>query len=276
MGSLLTAILSIVFFPITLLGSWITVHPQEEKVVLFWGKLDRVLKSPGLYFYLLFGRRVIPVTTKQQAIELHKTTVADANANPIIVAGICTFRVVDSEKAALQVEDYQSFVKSQAVAVLKQVASKYPYESPDGHGLKDEAQAVSREMVQVMSAKVASAGVEVISFELSDLSYAPEIAQAMLVRQQAQALVGARRIIVEGAVEIVKGAIEHLEQAGIPIDKGHQSRVVGNLLAIICGEAKVQPTYDIQNNESDRSNEQLAAVIQRLEGIQKALTAKNG
>jgi hypothetical protein len=162
------------------------------------------------------------------------------------------------------------------VAVLKQVASKYPYEAPDGHGLKDEAEAIGREMVQALSAKVAAAGVEVISFELSDLSYAPEIAQAMLVRQQAEALVGARKIIVEGAVEIVRGAIEHLEAAGIPIDPAHQSRVVGNLLAIICGEAKVQPTFDIQNHEGEETAKKLQEMVGHLESISKAMTASKG
>lgn len=275
-AQLLSLLLAVVFLPITLLGSWFVVHPQQEVVVLFWGRLSRVAREPGLYFQNVFGRKLIKVTTKQQAIELHKTTVADANANPIIVAGICTFRVVDSAKAALGVEDYQSFVKSQAVAVLKQVASKYPYESPDRHSLKDEAAKVGGEMVQALSAKVAAAGVEVISFELSDLSYAPEIAQAMLVRQQAQALVDARKIIVTGAVEIVSGAVTLLAEQGIPLESTHQSRVVGNLLAIICGDAKVQPTYDIQGHETDRSNEHLEAMGKTLEAIKKTMEAKAG
>ncbi|MCU0963050.1 MAG: SPFH domain-containing protein [Pirellulaceae bacterium] len=169
MPTLLSWVLGIVFFPITLLASWVVVHPQEEKIVLFWGKLARVLKSPGLSFINLFGRKVITISTKQQAVEINKTTVADANANPIIVAGICTFRVVDSVKAALHVEDYLGFVRSQAAAVLKQVASKYPYESTEGHGLKDEAAKIGQEMVSVLARKVESAGVEVIAYELSDL-----------------------------------------------------------------------------------------------------------
>lgn len=271
MAVALSWILGILFFPITLLGSWVVVHPQEEKVILIWGHLWRVLKRPGLSFVNLFGRKAITITTKQQALEIHRTTVADANANPIVIAGICTFRVIDSTKAALHVEDYLGFVRSQAVAVLKQVASKYPYESPDGHGLKDEAAKISGEMVGALARKVAPAGVEVIAYELSDLSYSPEIAQAMLVRQQAEALVGARKIIVEGAVEIVKGAITHLEERGIPIDPGHQSRVVGNLLAIICGDAKVQPTYEIQDYDAPKTTEQLTKALEHLAGIEKLL-----
>lgn len=276
MPILLSWIFGILFFPITLLGSWVIVHPQEEKIVLVWGRLWKVLSRPGLYFVNVFGRKVITITTKQQAIEIHRTTVADANANPIIIAGICTFRVVDSVKAALQVEDYLAFVRSQAVAVLKQVASKYPYESADGHGLKDEAAKISGEMVGALARKVSAAGVEVIAYELSDLSYAPEIAQAMLVRQQAEALVGARKIIVEGAVEIVRGAICHLQAAGIPIEASHQSRVVGNLLAIICGDAKVQPTYEIQDYDSEKTTDQLAKALEHLAGIEKLLKTQQG
>ena len=122
MEMLLSQILGIIFFPITLLGSWVVVHPQEEKLILMWGNLDRIIKKPCLMFVNLFGRKVITISTKQQTIEIPKSVVADANANPIITAAICTFEVVDSEKAALEVEEYLSFVKSQAIAVLKQVA----------------------------------------------------------------------------------------------------------------------------------------------------------
>jgi regulator of protease activity HflC (stomatin/prohibitin superfamily) len=254
MESLLSLVLGVFFFPITLLASWVVVGPQEVKIILFWGKLQKVLTQSGLSFINLWGRRVISVSTKRQAIELHKTTVADANGNPIIIAGVCTYQVVDAVKAALNVENYQDYVRTQAMAVLKQVASKHPYESPDGHCLKSEANIVGQEMVAAMQSKVDSAGIEVISFELSDLSYSPEIAQAMLVRQQAQALIGARKIVVEGAVEIANDAMKHLLDRGFEMSHDRQASIVGNLLAIICGEAKVQPTYAIQDNHGDNTD----------------------
>lgn len=278
-SDMLSLILGIVFWPLTLLGSWVVVHPQEEKVILIWGKLRKILKKPGLLFINMWGRKAITISTKRQAIEIHRTTVADANANPIVIAGICTFRVVDSVKAALHVEDYHEFVKSQAVAVLKQVASKYPYSSQDGHCLKDEVGKIAQEMVSVLSEKVAPAGVEILSYELSDLSYSPEIAQAMLVRQQAQALVDARKIVVEGAVEIVNDAMHHLSQRGIKIDETHQSKVVGNLLAIICGDAKVQPTYAVQDYESDVNTQELkkiGEVLERIEKLTKQTPGRSG
>lgn len=154
------------------------------------------------------------------------------------------------------------------MAVLKQVASKHPYESPDGHCLKSEANIVGQEMVTAMQAKVESAGVQVVSFELSDLSYSPEIAQSMLVRQQAQALIGARKIVVEGAVEIANDAMKHLLDRGFQLTEDHQARIVGNLLAIICGEAKVQPTYAIQDSDHSADTELLRRISASLADIQ--------
>ncbi|HEX2751220.1 MAG TPA: SPFH domain-containing protein [Verrucomicrobiales bacterium] len=248
MGSLLSLILGILFFPFTLLGSWVVISPQEEKLVLIWGSLRKVLRKQGLSFINMWGRRLITISTKRQSMEIHKTTVADHNGNPIIIAAVCTYEVVDSTKAALSVESYESFIRTQAVAVLKQVGSKYPYESPDGHCLKSEAAVIAQEMVGVLQQKVDIAGVRVLSFELSDLSYAPEIAQSMLVRQQAQALISARQIVVEGAVSIVHDAMTLLTEKGVALDTADRARITGNLLAIICGEAKVQPTYSIQDS----------------------------
>lgn len=233
----------------TALFSLVIVHPQEEKVIIYWGKFSELLTEPGLYVRNIWGRQVHTVTIKRQTLELPRTTVADGNGNPIIIAAVVTYRYVNSKKVALDVEDAHGFVKTQAMAVLKQVASKYPYESANGHSLKAEAQAIGGEMVASLQTKVDDAGTEVSAFELSDLSYAPEIAQSMLVRQQAQALVDARKIVVEGAVEIVYEAIHQLEAKGLGLGEGERSRLVSNLLTVICGEAKVQPTYPIHSGQ---------------------------
>lgn len=231
----------------SLIFSLMIIHPQEEKVILYWGKFSELLTEPGLYVRNIWGRKVHTVSVKRQTLELPRTTVADGNGNPILIAAVVTYRYVDSRKVALDIEDAHGFVKTQAMAVLKQVASKYPYESHDGHSLKAEAQAIGAEMVALLQVKVNAAGTEVLSFELSDLSYAPEIAQSMLVRQQAQALVDARKIVVEGAVEIVYEAVHQLEAKGLGLDQSERSRLVANLLTVICGEAKVQPTYPIHS-----------------------------
>jgi regulator of protease activity HflC (stomatin/prohibitin superfamily) len=100
MEKYLTLVLSVCLFPFTLLGSWLVVHPQEEVVVLEWGKLSKIVRTPGLSWVNMWGRKIIKISTKQQAIEVHRTVVADGNGNPIVVAAVVTFRFVDSRKAA--------------------------------------------------------------------------------------------------------------------------------------------------------------------------------
>jgi hypothetical protein len=143
------------------------------------------------------------------------------------------------------------------MAVLKQVASRYPYESAThATSLKSETAVIAGEMREILQSKVQVAGAEVVSFELSDLSYAPEIARAMLVRQQAQALVDARKVIVEGAVEIVDHAIALLREKGHRMQPTEQERLVSNLLLVICGESHVQPTVSVQGGDHRDASEE--------------------
>jgi regulator of protease activity HflC (stomatin/prohibitin superfamily) len=271
---LLTLALSVLLFPVTLLASWLVVHPQEEVVVLNWGTLTKIVTSPGLSWVNVWGRKLIRISTKQQAIEVNRTVVADGNGNPIVVAAVVTFRFVDSKKAALEVQDAPSFVKTQAMAVLKQVASRYPYESASHQvSLKSETGVIGQEMRDLLQSKVRPAGAEVAAFELSDLSYAPEIAQSMLVRQQAQALVDARKVIVDGAVQIVHHAVELLGENGHKLSAGEEARLVSNLLIVICGESHVQPTYAIQSGEGrDHGGDDRMSTL--LEAIVKNTTPK--
>ncbi|HLF92925.1 MAG TPA: SPFH domain-containing protein [Planctomycetota bacterium] len=273
MERLLSTAFGIVFFPITLIASWVVVHPQEEVIVLIWGRFWKVLDRPGLSWINVFGRKLIRISRRQQTIELPKNTVADGNGNPIIVSGIVTFAFSDSRKAGLEVENAHEFVRTQAMAVLKQVASKYPYESRDGASLKSEAAKIGIEMVETLQKKIDPAGAKAISFELSDLSYAPEIAQSMLIRQQAGALVDARKIIVEGAVEIVHEAVQLLQKRDLALTGENRERLVTNLLTVICGEAKVQPTVSIGGSEK---REDLAPVLEKMVQRLEKLPVANG
>lgn len=272
MSHLLSWILGIVFFPVTVLASWVVVHPQEEAVVMVWGKLRGVIDKPGLYWVNLWGRKVVKISTKKQAVDIPRSVVADGNGNPIVVAGVVTYRFVDTQKAALEVEEAPGFVKTQALAVLKQLCSRYPYESREGESLKSEAQEIGVEMVRLLQGKVAAAGAEVQSFELSDLTYAPEIAGAMLVRQQAQALVDARKTIVEGAVDIVHEAVEMLEARGLGIPKAEQPRMVSNLLVVICGDSHVQPTLPVGGGHGSDEEQNHGRLEHLLEQIAKNTT----
>jgi regulator of protease activity HflC (stomatin/prohibitin superfamily) len=256
---------------VTLLGSWVIVHPFEEVVVVSWGRLAGVIRQPGLHWATIWGRRLQRVRTAQQTIVLPKNTVADGNGNPIVVSGIVTFAFQDAAKAALEVRDAHDFVRSQAQAVLKQIASRYPYEARssggdavEGHSLKTEAGLIGPELVRTLQAKVAPAGAKVASFELSDLAYAPEIAPSMLIRQQAQALVDARKTIVEGAVEIVREAVELLDRKGLGVAGPERARLVTNLLTVICGEAKVQPVVSVSTNDRESQGDATARAVEDL------------
>ncbi len=276
MEIVLTTILSILFFPVTLLASWLVVSPQQEVVLLRWGKFSKLVRDPGLSWVNVWGRKGIRISTKQQEIVVHRTVVADGNGNPIVVAAVVTFRFVDSKRAALDVEDAPGFVRTQAMAVLKQVASRYPYESATHEvSLKSETAGIAKEMREILQSKVVAAGAEVASFELSDLSYAPEIARSMLVRQQAQALVDARKVIVDGAVQIVHHAIELLGENGHKLQPSEEARLVSNLLVVICGESHVQPTVSMQSGDQrDAGGDDKMRSL--LETIAKNTTPKTG
>jgi len=230
------------------LTSAFILKPKEEIIIQFWGKLHKVYKTPGVHWYNTFGRTLIRISTKTQTLDIKKTTVVDANGNPIIVSGIVTFVIVDSIKAAFGVTNVGNFMERQATATMKKVCSRYPYESKDGVSLHTEADQVSKEMVDALQQKAATCGIKVLSYELADLQYAPEIAQGMLVRQQAQALLDARKVVVEGAVSIVTDAAHKLGQSGITLSREEEARMVSNMLTVICSDAKVQSTFSISEN----------------------------
>eukprot|EP01043_Picozoa_sp_COSAG02_P010359 COSAG02_NODE_363_length_23785_cov_21.830828_4_plen_394_part_00 len=243
---------SILCFPIWPLA-WldacccIPVNEREEQVLLVFGEYYSTLRSPGMHYVNPMGLEKRVVSTKRQNMDIGSATqsfkVADRDGNPVIVSGVISFRIIDSKAAALDVENAQDFVQTQAQTVLKQIVSRYPYESTDGAAsLKTETYEIGLELCRTLQEKVHVAGVLVESFELSDLSYAPEIAQVMLVRQQAKAMVDARQTIVDGAVGIVNTAITRLAREGTELTTEDRSKLTINLLTVICGESGATPT----------------------------------
>jgi len=237
-----------------LLASFFVVYPQEEVLLLYWGKLCHIIKTPGFHAADFFGRKLIRISTRIRNFDIKKTTVVDQNGNPIIVSAVVTYNIIDTVKAAFSVLNVNDYMERQAVACLKKVCSQYPYESKDGHSLQKESDTVSKQMRAHLQKKALLCGVAVISFELCDLQYAPEIAQGMLVRQQATALLDARKVIVDGAVGIVNNAIYKLAETGIKLSSQEQARLVSNLLTVICSDARVQPTYSISDSDKNSSN----------------------
>jgi len=267
-GLIMTIFLNLLFGLLPLLFSFYTVQPQEEVLVLFWGSLYKVVRNPGIHWFNMIGRTLIRMSTRMQTLDIKKTTVVDANGNPIIVSGVVTFKIVDTIKAAFDVQNVNDYMERQAMATLKKVCSKYPYEAKDGVSLQTEAIVVSKEMVMALQQKAEICGVRVLSYELADLQYAPEIAQGMLVRQQAQALLDARKVIVEGAVTIVTGAMFRLGENGVKLSDKEQTRLVSNLLSVICSDARVQPMFSISESvENDSAS--AATQLEMLKALQQ-------
>ncbi len=164
------------------------------------------------------------------------TTVLERNATRSRSARLSCYRVDDSYKAALEIENYRKFIEDQASAVIKRVSSQFPYESADHSEpcLKLENEVVTNAFIHDLQDAVNAAGIRVLNVRLNDLTYAPEIAQAMLMRQQAMALIDARKTIVEGAVEIVKDAVHRLGNAELHMSDEQREQLISNLLVVIC------------------------------------------
>jgi len=234
------------FFPCGWCGSCATVDEKTERVLLAFGKYFGTVREPGCYCWNPCGISSRIVSTSRSAIDLLQVKVADARGNPLMVSGVVTYQIVDARKAALDVPETKSYINTQGLAVMKKIASMYPYEAKEGeHSLKTEASRLRLQMIELLQDRVTPAGIQVVNFELTDLAYAPEIAQAMLIRQQAEAMVDARKIIVDGAVQISYGALAGLAERGVKMSKDEEAKMVTNLLVVICGDSKVQPQVNV-------------------------------
>jgi regulator of protease activity HflC (stomatin/prohibitin superfamily) len=244
--SVLSALLYLPCLPFFVCGSCIKVSENQEAVVKSWGRYLGKIQHPGCYFLNPIGSQVVVIDTRQQVLDIATVKVADHAGNPLVISGIVTYYIGESEKVVLNIEDIKGFMETQSQSVIKQVVSKYPYESVDNKtSLKSSHDLIAEEMRVELQKKVDISGAVVVSFELTDLSYAPEIANAMLVRQQAEATVSARNTIVKGAVMITNGAVESIEARGIKFSREEKAKLMGNLLITICGETRVQPVMKL-------------------------------
>ena len=221
----------------------VVVQPGQTKVVQFFGRYIGTARRTGLLM-------LVPLTTKKKVsvrvnnFETNALKVNDADGNPVEIAAIVVWQVADTAKASFAVEAYQDFVKVQSEAALRHVATSHPYDDPEGRGesLRGSTDVVSGELAVEVAARVQVAGVEIIEVRISHLAYAPEIAQAMLQRQQASAIIAARSKIVDGAVGMVEMALSRLEDDDVVIlDDERKAAMVSNLLVVLCSEAKASP-----------------------------------
>lgn len=249
---LLVLLVSCLFPPILLFG-FVIVYPRQEIVVLRFGKYLTTLSTQGICWIHPVGRTLHRISTKDTTLDISRTTVVEKNGNPVEISAVVLYRVENTYDAALQVEDFHTLLADQAGAVVKRVASRFPYETADETRpcLKKESDVVTGEFIAELQAAVQVAGIRVLNVRLNDLTYAPEIAQAMLMRQQALALIDARKTIVEGAVEIVRDAVDRLKAAGLDVDASRRDELVSNLLVVLCSGDRAQPVLSVQTSRGN-------------------------
>ena len=220
-----------------------SVVPGQARVIQLFGRYRGTIRDSGLQWVNPFTLR-IAVSTRIRNQESAQAKVNDAEGNPIEIAAVVVWQVSDTARAIYSVDDYTQFVTIQTETAVRHIASSYPYTSRrEGEvSLRDNADEVTGELSTEIAARVAPAGVRIIESRLTRLSYAPEIAQAMLRQQQASAVVGARQRIVEGAVGMVQLALQRLQDEGVvELDEERKASMVSNLLVVLCSEQATQP-----------------------------------
>ena len=222
------------------------VVPGQARVVQLFGQYRGTIRDSGLQWVNPFTRR-IAVSTRIRNQESAQAKVNDADGNPIEIAAVVVWQVADTASAIYSVDDYTQFVTVQTETAVRHIASSYPYTSGrEGElSLRDNADEITARLSAEIADRVRPAGVAVIESRLTRLSYAPEIAQAMLRQQQASAVVGARRTIVAGAVGMVQLALKRLEEENVvDLDEERKAAMVSNLLVVLCSERATKPVVN--------------------------------
>uniref|UniRef100_A0A832I0C9 SPFH domain-containing protein n=1 Tax=Eiseniibacteriota bacterium TaxID=2212470 RepID=A0A832I0C9_UNCEI len=222
------------------------VNPNEGKVLVLFGTYVGTLKSQGFWWVNPFtSRRAVSLRIRN--FESAKLKVNDLDGNPIEIAAVVVWRVVETAEAIFQVDNYENFVHVQSEAALRNLASTYPYDAhvEGQHALRSHILEIADKLKHEIQERLSKAGVEVIEARISHLAYAPEIASAMLQRQQASAVVAARTKIVEGAVGMVEMALEELSKKQvIHLDEERKAAMVSNLLVVLCSDRHTQPVVN--------------------------------
>ena len=222
------------------------VHPNQAKVLQLFGTYVGSVRETGLRWANPFYSKET-VSLRVRNFESGQMKVNDSSGNPVEIAAVVVWKVVDSAEALFEVDDYESFVQIQSEAALRNMATSYPYEAhqEDEIALRSDPQTIAERLREEIQDRLDKAGVQVIEARISHLAYAQEIASAMLKRQQAQAIVAARRQIVDGAVGMVKMALTELKEQGVvDLDEERKASMVSNLLVVLCGEENARPVVN--------------------------------
>ncbi|PJJ99984.1 hypothetical protein CO615_04775 [Lysobacteraceae bacterium NML75-0749] len=227
-------------------GGFYMLEPNQAAVVSFFGKYVGTVKDNGLRWNNpLYSKRKVSMRVRN--FESGKLKVNELDGSPIEIAAVIVWQVNDASEAVYNVDDYESFVEIQSEAALRSMATSYPYDQhEDGQlSLRSHAAEISEHLQQELAERLADAGVKVLDARISHLAYAPEIAQAMLQRQQANAIIAARTRIVAGAVSMVQMALDELQKQGtVALDEERKAAMVSNLLVVLCGDRATQPVVN--------------------------------
>ncbi|HEY7566951.1 MAG TPA: SPFH domain-containing protein [Gemmatimonadaceae bacterium] len=220
-----------------------TVQPNEAKALTLFGAYKGSVREAGFWWAnpFMHKRRV---SLRARNFETAKLKVNDSHSNPVDIGAIVVWRVVDSAEALFEVDDYQNYVRVQSESAVRALASAYPYDAhtPGDVALSTHPDQIAKALHEAIQERLQRAGVEVTEARISHLAYAPEIASAMLRRQQANAIIAARQRIVEGAVYMVENALQMLaERAVVTLDEERKAAMVSNLLVVLCSDKDAQP-----------------------------------
>jgi len=243
LGGLIFTINFMFVFP-----GFIINNPNEAKVLTLFGEYQGTVKTDGFFWVNPFTVKK-KVSLKARNLNGHQIKVNDKLGNPIEIAAVVVWQIEETAKAMFAVEDYQQYVAIQSEAAVRHLANIFPYDNFEDEGatitLKDGAEKVSSLLEAELSERLSRAGIQVIEARISHLAYAQEIASAMLQRQQATAVIAARKLIVEGAVGMVEMALERLSEKNIvELDEERKAAMVSNLLVVLCGDRNVQPVVN--------------------------------
>ncbi len=237
------ALIGVAWF-ICLCGFYI-VNPNMSRVMVLFGNYRGTVRKPGFWWTNPFTVKN-KLSLRAHNVSSEKIKVNDSVGNPIEIGAVVVWKIHDTAQASFDVEDYVEYVDIQVEAAVRTLASAHPYDEPEGDesivSLRGDRDEVTGELQLALGERLERAGVEVVEARLSHLAYAPEIASVMLQRQQAQAIIAARRQIVEGAVGMVHEALEMLKEGDVvTLDEERKAALVGNLLVVLCGQESAQP-----------------------------------
>tara|TARA_R110002020_G_scaffold129819_3_gene290445 strand:+ start:10876 stop:11739 length:864 start_codon:yes stop_codon:yes gene_type:complete len=229
---------------------FVLVNPNSSRVLLLFGKYVGTIKANGLFWVIPFYSKS-KISLRASNFDSERLKVNDKMGNPVMISTILVWRVTDTYKASFEVDDYKNFVRVQTDAAVRKLASMYPYDNFADEGLTEEitlrssVNEVSEALEKEVQERLSMAGIEVLEARIGYLAYAQEIANAMLKRQQATAIVAARHKIVEGAVGMVEMALDHLSRKNlVDLDEERKAAMVSNLMVVLCSDKDVSPVVN--------------------------------